>query len=369
MGSVKVRYYTTRPRKSGRAGYWQPTPEMREAGFCLVSCGPDGPAAWAVAEHWNKRWDAYRAGHVPPRWPPGSLGAAFDEVRRTRSWKEKKARTREDWERGWRYIAPVFGDVPPSKVAVAAIDSWYWTILADKGVREAHRAVKIWRALWQQAAAFRYCEKDKDPSFAIRRKTPQGRKFLWSEGEVTRLAKSAWRRGYKGLACLIAVIWETAFSPVDARELIFGQMTLHDNQISFTLDRAKTGRGAYGQLGRRATALVRAYLATLPKDQLPTAIIFRHRHGLPYSKDKLGDDFRDVRGKVENRTLNDMRRSVALEALAGGAAAESIAAKLANDLSVNDALYRTYLPVTKAAVSVADEARMRGRRNIRGTKV
>jgi hypothetical protein len=34
-----------------------------------------------------------------------------------------------------------------------------------------------------------------------------------------RLAKLAWRRGYKGLACIIAVAWDAGFSPVDVRML------------------------------------------------------------------------------------------------------------------------------------------------------
>ena len=31
--------------------------------------------------------------------------------------------------------------------------------------------------------------------------------------------KSAWRHGYHGLACIIAVAWDTQFSPVDVRTL------------------------------------------------------------------------------------------------------------------------------------------------------
>jgi putative DNA primase/helicase len=55
---LKVRYYTTRRRESGKiVGYWQPTKAMKDAGFALVSCGIDGPSAWRCAEEWNARWD------------------------------------------------------------------------------------------------------------------------------------------------------------------------------------------------------------------------------------------------------------------------------------------------------------------------
>ena len=111
-------------------------------------------------------------------------------------------------------------------------------------------------------------------------------------------------------------------------------------------------------------------MASLPGEHLPAAQIFRHRSGRPYSKDTLGDDFRDIRGKGETRTLNDMRRSAAVEALAGGAHAAQISSKLANGLATNEALHRTYLPVDKGAVEAVDQARIKGRRkNIARLKV
>jgi hypothetical protein len=369
MAEIKVRYYTTRRRKGGLVGYWQPTKAMREAGFTLVPCGRDGPVAWSIAEEWNRRWDEYRAKGETTRWPVGSLGAAFDELRKLGIWKEKMLRTREDWERGWRYIGPVFGDVNPATVTVSNLDVWYRSILDQAGVREAHRAMKIWRALWVQAAALRYCDPSRDPSKAIRRHTPSPRQAVWSEGEVVRLVKQAWRRGYQGLACVIAVAWDSGFSPVDCRKLTFAQVREEGPLVAFNAARGKTGRAALGTLGRRSSALLATYLATLPGEPLPAAPIFRNRSGRPYSKDTLGDDFRDIRGDKETRTLADMRRSGAVEAQAGGASDDIIAQKLANDVGSNEALRRTYLPVNEAAVRAVDEARKVGRRNIRGTKV
>lgn len=368
MGEVKLRYYTTRPRKSGKVGYWQPTKAMQECGFQLVPCGPDGPDAWAIAEKWNTRWDAYRKTGETAKWPVGSFGAAFDDLRKTGIWSDKKPRTRDDWFRGWRYIEPVFGDMAPPVVTVQMIDTWYRDVLGTAGVREAWRAMKIWRALWVQAAALRYCDATKDPSQAIRRKTPEARHDVWREGEVTRLVKIAWRSGYRGLAAIIATAWDTGFSPVDVRKLTFAQIKGEGDRLAFEIGRAKTGRAALGTLGKRSSAIVRAYIATLPGEHLPSACVFRHRHGLPYSKDTLGDDFRDIRGGGERRTLADMRRSGAVEAQAGGASDDIIAQKLANDVSSNEALRRTYLPVNEAAVRAVDEARKIGRQNIRRTK-
>ena len=92
--------------------------------------------------------------------------------------------TREDWERGWSHIAPIFGDLAPRTVTLEHVDAWYHALKVMKSVSEAHRAMKIWRALWNVAAAMHYCSADEDPSLGIRRETPKGRSATWEEGEV-----------------------------------------------------------------------------------------------------------------------------------------------------------------------------------------
>ena len=63
-----------------------------------------------------------------------------------------------------------------------------------------------------------------------------------------------------------------------------------------------------------------------------------------------------------------MRRTGAVEAQSGGADLSIIAQKMANTIGSSTELQKTYLPVNKAAVQQADEARMRGRRRIRENK-
>jgi hypothetical protein len=180
---------------------------MREAGFSGVACGEHGPEAWAIAEEWNRRWDQYRSTGVAHRWPPGSLGEAFDRYRGSETWKAKKPRTHEDWERGWRYIGPVFGDTNPKSVRFEDVDAWYAKVLREAGVREAWRAMKIWRALWQAVAPMKYCHKNEDPSSGVTRKTPAVRQEVWKEPEVVRRAKTAIRGGYLGRDCQIFCVW------------------------------------------------------------------------------------------------------------------------------------------------------------------
>jgi hypothetical protein len=86
----------------------------------------------------------------------------------------------------------------------------------------------------------------------------------------------------------------------------------------------------------------------------------------PYAKDKLGIDFRTVRalvfGHSEDRNLLDLRRTAAVEAIAGNAEDMQVSAKLANSTSATNSIHKTY---DLAQVRAADEARTVGRRRIR----
>jgi hypothetical protein len=60
-----------------------------------------------------------------------------------------------------------------------------------------------------------------------------------------------------------------------------------------------------------------------------------------------------------------MRRSAAIEAVAGRVDKGALATKMANGIDQVGFLWRTYVPVDLAAVRAADEARMRGRKAMR----
>lgn len=382
MARIKLKHYVIR---KGRHGYWLPTPKMRAAGFQPIACGHDGPAAWAIAREWEERWQAYRRGIEPEsavarRYPAGSVGDAFERYRRTDSWKQRQDRTREDWERGWGYIEPVFGDQPPAAVSFELLDSWYHKLLKKHGIDIAYRAMKTWRSLYTVMSGMHLCVAGQDPSRAIRRRTPKGRVQTWAEGEVVRLVKGAWRAGYRGLACIIAIAWDTQFSPVDVRSLTPAQAFATGDDWGFMIARGKTGVDAFGTLSARTRRLVLAYVDGLGVTLLDDAPIFRSRGftpgrkggrpraGVPYTKDSLVDDFADVRrlvfGPTEKRRLMDMRRSGAVEANAGGGAVEAIAAKMGNSIDKSKTLQRTYMPVNLAAVRAADEARRTGRKRL-----
>lgn len=385
MAEVKIPYYTV--RRNGR-GFWEPRPHMRVLGFLSVPCNLDGPHAWSMAEEWNRRWRAVQRGEAPSPamaaadnlsperseeitvYPLRSLGEAFRRYRRTDEWAGKKPRTREDWWRVWRRIKPVFGDCDPRTVSLEDISAWRKMIEETVSLREAHRSIKIWRALWKVSAALGYCVRDADPSLGVRNRAAPGRSATWTEGEVARLFKRAWRDGYHGLAAVIAVAWSTQLSPGDVRTLRASQLAKESRSGAvFFTERSKTSAPVGGALSNRALAALQAYITHLGVELHGEAYIFRNRSGRPYSSDTLGDDFRDIRrpafGEREGRTLADFRRSGAVEAIAGGAKAEELAHAMGNTLSASNALFATYVPINQATLQTVLEARRRGRAKLR----
>jgi hypothetical protein len=363
---------------------------MRALGFYSVPCGADGPDAWKIADQWNRRWQDVKRGKAPSPamasaqnlspeqaeeltvYPPRALGEAFRRYRRTDEWTNgKKPRTREDWWRAWRQIKPVFGDVDLTTVSLEDISAWRKKIEVRISLREAHRCLKIWRAMWKVAASMQYCDRDADPSLGVRNRAAPGRSETWTEGEVARMFKRAWRDGYHGLAAVIAVAWSTQLSPGDVRALRASQLAKTGaGMVAFTT-RSKTGerQPLGGVLSARVLAAMDAYITKLGIELHGEAYIFRNRSGAPYSSDTLGDDFRDIRrlafGDRDNRTLADFRRSGAVEAIAGGANAEELAHAMGNTLSASNALFATYVPVNHATLRTVLEARRRGRTKLR----
>jgi hypothetical protein len=68
-----------------------------------------------------------------------------------------------------------------------------------------------------------------------------------------------------------------------------------------------------------------------------------------------------VFGPNDERQIQDMRRSGAVEAMRGDAAPTKLSAKMANTIASSNRLHRTYIPVDVAAVRDVDDARARGR--------
>lgn len=363
MGRDRIRYYVVR---HGR-GYWQPNKAMREAGFRLVRCGADGPEARRIAMEWSSRWDAHRkGGEQGARIVPGSLQEAFTRYKRTAEWAGRAASTKAEWEAAWRRIGPVFGPMPPADVTMELIDAFKVALQEIETHDTVWRCIKVWRALWGVAAAMNLTGGKPDPSLKVTRGQAARRSQTWTEGEIVRLVKAAWRGKGRGLACIIAVAWDSQLSPGDVRALTPAHRV---EPRRFDTARGKTDNPALGTITRRTQRLVDAYLAEIGT-VLPTAPLFRGADGRAYgSKQALSKAFARLRARVfgehDDRTLMDIRRSGAVEALVGGVDPGHLGAKMANSIADARDLQRTYQPVDPAAVRAADEARLRGRKKMR----
>jgi hypothetical protein len=250
------------------------------------------------------------------------------------------------------------------------MSKWRAALEKKHGRGVAHKTLRVWRTFWKIMLGMRVA-RTADPSMGIRNRAPAPRWQRWSEGEAVRLVKAAWKHGYSGLACIVAVAWDTQFSPVDVRTLAARHRAMIGGRLVFDRQaegRAKTGRAAIGTVSPRTERLVEAYLATLAIELHPDAILFRTRTGAAYGREPLAHDFAAVRALAfpgDKRRLMDMRRSGVVEAVAGDAGPMGLAAKLANSIGRSNTLHKTYAPVDLEAVRSTDAARLLGRRRMR----
>jgi len=322
MGTDKLRYFVT---KNGWY-YWRTTPRMKRAGFQDRALGKNEVQARQEAIRLNAGWDEHRFGERSRPgimvYPTGSFGEAYNRAMRLRE-EERKAReivwtseqtSRDDWPRAWRWLGPTFGDFDPTAIVAEDLYELRKKVVKRVSPSEAHRVIKVWRALWKRMGAMGYgVHADHDPSLAFSNTAPDPRQDVWPHSDVLRLVQRAWRERYYGLAAVIAVAWDTMLSPVDVRKLTLGQRRSDEQGDVFSLDRAKTGRAAAGTLTRWSGAILAAYLRTLDATLLDTTPMFWSRGGVtgpkggrpwpprPYTKDRLSEDFRTILVRAARR--------------------------------------------------------------------
>jgi hypothetical protein len=265
---------------------WRPTKAMRARGFRLVTFDRELTVqAKARAIALNAEWDRVRMGAhdalavLEPVYATGSVGEGYQRAIKLRAAERatkgivrtKEQAKRDDWPRAWKWLGPIFGDRDPKAVTPEALLALRSKVTERVSAIEAHRVIKVWRALWKKLEAFGYCtDKDgprSDPSLAFSNTAPDPRQEVWQHTEVVRLVDCAWQRGKQGLAALMAEM----LSPGDARALTPGQRARDTQGAMFFLDRAKTGRAAVGTLTPWSEQILENYIASLGVDLLDNA--------------------------------------------------------------------------------------------------
>jgi hypothetical protein len=189
-------------RLRGVAFYDGTWAELEYFGLALtIDCEHVPSAAdMASAMRLNEDWDRHRRG-LPPKaadeqtYPRGSIGEAYLRIMRLREagrrakgivWTKEQT-SRDDWPRAWKWIGELLGDCDPKSVTPEQLigdplksnEIGLRPLVATKvSETEAHRVIKVWRALWQRMAALRYCDKDHDPSFQFANTAPQPRQAV-----------------------------------------------------------------------------------------------------------------------------------------------------------------------------------------------
>lgn len=381
---VKIPYS---PVKNGKR-YWQPTKAMQEQGFLPKPLGRDDDRSRKVALGLYEAWLKVLNNEEPPpvskdasrevaeaarRYPPRSIGEAFQRWIRTEEWRATpySTRTKVLWP-AWYRVRDAWAEADPDTMTFELISEWRKELVDEVGVGVAHKTLKFWRKLWKIMRALKVAKGD-DPSLGMRNRAPAPRWQTYTEGEAVILVKRAIRAKQYELACIIAVTWDTLFSPGDVR-LLTGRHIAYrgkgaDRALFFdrTEDgRIKTGRAAIGTVGPRTRRLCEAVWAWRGVEMTAEAFAFRKRDGKPWKDHELAKAFAAIRDPGDDRQLRDMRRSGSGEANASGVSNPGLlSAKLANSIQTSNALHKTYAPVDHDAVIEFDKARLAGRQKRR----
>lgn len=375
---VKIPYS---PVKNGNR-YWQPTKLMQEKGFLPKPLGKDDDRSRKVALGLYEQWlkvlnneepapvaaDATREmAEAARRYPPGSIGESFQRWIKTEEWKSipHSTRTKVLWP-AWYRVREAWSEADPDTMTFELMSEWRAELVGDHGVGVAHKTMKFWRKLWKIMRALKTAKGD-DPSLGMRNKAPPPRWQTYTEGEAVILVKRAIRAKQFELACMIAVTWDTLFSPGDVRLLTGRHLAYRGtgNRKALIFDRTedgriKTGRAAIGTVSPRTQRLCEAVWRGV--EHMPDGYLFRKADGKPFKDHELAKAFAAIRDEGDNRQLRDMRRSGSGEANASGQSNPGLlSAKLANSIQTSNALHKTYDPVDYDAVIEFDKARLAGR--------
>lgn len=228
---MRIRYLIERRDDAGTRWYWQPSAELRAAGWLPQRLRtPDGlpcttrADAAAAAERLNADLDAWRDGQPAPAAPgkpargrvvAGSVAALIVDYRASRWWQQLAPRTRRDY--GWclDLIEQWAGDQPARAITGPAVQALHDSLArrvegAGRKRRvietpaKAAAVIRVLRLLLQVGVRLGYVTQNAAarPGLAyVRKREPQ----LWTQDQVRHMAATADRLGWRSVATAILV--------------------------------------------------------------------------------------------------------------------------------------------------------------------
>jgi integrase len=222
---MKVRHLVVQRREDGTARtYWQPSTELRAAGWRPMRLPDDVGDAIRKAEEMNAEVDAWRDGalaaHAPPaakararQHPTGSLSALVEDYRASEAWRRLAPRTRRDY--GWclDLIEAWAGDQPARAITPKAVQAFYEGLLRRVEGRGRNRrvietpskaaaAVRVLRLLLEAGKRLGYVRDNpaSRPDITI---APAREPRIWTPEEVRQMAAVADAMGWRSVATAI----------------------------------------------------------------------------------------------------------------------------------------------------------------------
>jgi integrase len=222
MASFKIRHLVAKKNTDGTARhYWQPSAELRAAGWKPRRLAQDQATAIDQAEALNADVDAWRRGDVAPSAPatvkargkkhaPGTVSALIADYKASRFWsKLAAATTRRSYEWALDAIEAWAGDQPARGITAPAVQAFYEAQLrrveqhGRKRVvvetpAKAAAAVRVLRLLLQVGVRLGYLGSNpaSRPGISLTRKRDPR---PWSPDQVRHMAAVADRLGWRSI--------------------------------------------------------------------------------------------------------------------------------------------------------------------------
>jgi hypothetical protein len=318
MAKLRVRYLSTRPRRTGTAYYWLPTPALQKAGFLPRRLSDDKAEAIAQAERFNAELDAWRDhGTRPSGITLGSLAAVDLEFQRDDDFKRLAPRSQADYLRCIKPALDWAGDQPIGDLTRRFIKAWYRQQRDMRGEANSRNAMAALRRLLSYAVSEDHIPDN--PAMKLRVTAPASRDRVWTLDERDRFVAAAKAHGRPSMAAAVVLGWCLGQRPADLRTLAW---TAWDGR-TVALRQAKTGALV------RVPALpdLRTLLDDLPRTS--TQIVVSETTKRPYQESAFQHLFAEIRTKAglpADLQFRDLRRTLATALGAAGCTDDQIRA-------------------------------------------
>lgn len=153
MAREKPRYFVEKAGAGGLPRYfWQPSKDLRDAGFQPARLLGDEAAAMQQADRRNEEVDRWRDGRdfIAPTAAVDSLDALIADYRTSRRWRELKPKTRRSYEYCFGILVEWAGDAPVTALDARRIERFH-EALARKTPATANACVRVLRLLLEHA--------------------------------------------------------------------------------------------------------------------------------------------------------------------------------------------------------------------------